>query len=161
MSLALGAGAPQLGKNCRAYYSLAPLAAPTWVHGGKIQGLSKTQGRDVAEVKERDLNETTVLRGHMTREVSMTLTRRPGDTFYDLILAAAEAEDGSGDEIVVLALMNGPITTAGVDGYMAEFVVTQLDDDQAHDSTSLSVTLRPSANYTTAPMAVVIEEGGS
>lgn len=160
MPLAIGAGAPQIGKNCRLYYSTAPLLTATWVHAGKIQGASKSQGRDVAEVKERDCNDTLVLRGHVTRELTLTLTRRPGSVFYDMIRAAAEAEDGSGNEIVILAIMNGPIATVGVDGFQAEFVVTQIDDDQAHDSTSLSVTLRPSANYTTAPMAVVIAAAG-
>lgn len=158
MALEVGAGAPQIGKNCRAYYSTAVLATPTWVHAGKLQGLNKTGGRDVAEVKERDLDETTVLRGHKNREISFQLTRRPGNTFYDLCRKAFEAEDGTDDAILIMAIMNGPMTTPGVDGYQAEFVVTQFDDDQAHDSTSVAVTIRPTANYTTAPSAIVVEE---
>lgn len=130
------------------------IATPTWVEYGEIQGASRTGSRDVAEVKERGLAETTVMLGHKTREISMTVTKRPGNTNFNLLQTAYE----TGAKIGV-AMMTGTITTAGEQGYQAECYVTQFDDDQAHDSTTCTVTLRPCADYTTAPAFVEISGG--
>ena len=129
----------------------ADLATPTWEEYGKIQGASRTGQRDVAEVKERDLEDTTVLLGHKNREITLPVTRRPGNTQYDALEDAFE----SGAKIGI-AMMTGAIATSGERGYQAEMYVTGFDDDQAHDSTQVSVTLRPAADYVTAPDFVEI-----
>lgn len=131
----------------------ADLVSPTWVEYGKIQGASRTQQRDVAEVKERDLEETLVELGHINREITLQISRRPGLTStYDILEAAFESGANVG-----IAMMTGTITTAGERGYQAEMKVTGFDDDQAHDSTMVAVTLRPAASYTTAPDFVEVE----
>lgn len=119
---------------------------------GKLQGLNKTQGKDVAEIKERDINETTVLTGHFNREISLQLSRRPGNTQYERFAGAFEAGTP-----VPMAISSGPLTVPGHRGIMAEMEVTQFDDDQAHESTVIAVTLRPSGNYTLAPAAFLTE----
>lgn len=129
------------------------IETPTWVEYGEIQGASRTGGRDVAEVKERAIDETLVMLGHKTREISLTVTKRPSNTNFDLLQAAYE----SGGKVGV-AMMTGTITTAGEQGFQSECYVTQFDDDQAHDSTTCTVTLRPCADYTTAPDFVEISE---
>jgi len=149
-------GAPILGKNCRLYHSSAVLSSASWTEVGKIQGLNKTQGKDVAEIKERGLNETVVLPGHVTREVSFQLTRRPGNTQYDAIADAFE----NGTKIC-LAVMTGTITEEGQRGYQAMWHVTQFDDDQAHDSTAVNVTIRPAADYGSGDAPVAVQIAGS
>lgn len=128
------------------------IASPMWVEYGKIQGGSRSGSRDVSEIKERDLDETTVMLGHKSREISLTITKRPGDTNYDILEAAWE----TGVKVGV-AMMTGPIATVGERGFQAECYVTAWDDDQANDSTTIAVTLRPCADYVTAPAFVEIE----
>ena len=127
------------------------IATPTWVLYGKIQGANRTQQRDVAEIKERDLDETLVMLGHKNREITLPITKRPGDTNYDILEAAFE----SGAKVGI-AMMTGPIATSGERGYQAEMYVTGFDDDEAHDATTINVTLRPCGDYVTAPAFVQI-----
>lgn len=149
------AGEARLGRLHKLYIDAdGDIESPTWVEYGEIQGASRSNPRDVAEVKERGLDETTVLLGHKTRELSLTVTKRPGNTNYDILEEAFE----SGSKVGV-AMMTGPIATAGERGYQAEMYVTNWDDDQAHDATSATVTLRPAADYTTAPDFVEISGG--
>lgn len=145
-------GAAKIGRLHKLYVEpSADLALPTWEEYGKIQGANRTGQRDVAEVKERDLEDTTVLLGHKNREITLPVTRRPGNTQYDYLEDAFE----NGTKIGI-AMMTGEIATSGERGYQAEMYVTGFDDDQAHDSTSVQVTLRPAADYTTAPDFVEI-----
>lgn len=127
------------------------IASPTWVEYGEIQGASRSGGRDVAEVKERGLSETTVMLGHKTREISLTVTKRPGNTNFNILQTAYETGAKVG-----IAMMTGAIATVGEQGFQAECYVTQFDDDQAHDSTTATATLRPCADYVTAPAFVEI-----
>jgi len=146
------AGTPINGRLCKAYLDVdGSIASPTWVELGKIQGAGKTSQRDLAEVKERVLDETTVLLGHNTKEFTLQLTRRPADTNYDTLEDAHE----SGAKVGI-ALMTGTITEVGQRGFQGECYVTGFDDDQGHDSTMVTVTLRPCADYTTAPAIVEI-----
>jgi len=127
------------------------IATPTWVLYGKIQGANRTGGRDVAEVKERDLEDTLVMLGHKNREITLTITKRPGDTNFDLLQAAFE----SGSKIGI-AMMTGLIATVGEQGYQAEMYVTNFETPEEHDSTANTVTLRPCADYVTPPEFVEI-----
>lgn len=122
------------------------LTTPTWTEYGKIQGASRSGGKDVAEIKERDLIDTTVLPGHRNTEITLPITRRPGDTEYDALEDAFH-----NDAKISIALMTGEVATIGERGYQAEMYVTQWDDDQAHDGTAVQVTLRPAADYVVAP----------
>lgn len=117
-----------------------------WVEYGKIQGASRTGQRDVAEVKERDEEDTLVMLGHKNREISLTVTKRPGNNTYDLLQTAFE--DGSK---IGIAMMTGNINNSGEQGYQAEMYVTGFDDPEENDSTMNNVTLRPAADYATAP----------
>jgi len=127
------------------------IATPTWVEYGEIQSGSRSSQRKVAEVEERGIDETTVMLGHKGREISLTVTKRPGNTNYDLLQTAYE--DGGK---VGVAMMTGPIATSGEQGYQAEMYVTGFDADESNESTSAAVTLRPCADYTTAPDLVEI-----
>lgn len=144
-------GAARIGKLKKLYYSAAGLAVPTWVEQGKLQGGTLTRSKDVAEVKERDLNITTVLTAHDNVGYTFTLTRRPGDTFFDAI-----DEAYNNDTNVALAIMTGDITNSGERGYQAEFKVVNLTDNEEHTGTTVEVEIRPAADYTTAPAAVEI-----
>lgn len=128
----------------------ADLALPSWVEYGKIQGANKTGQKDRSEIKERDLAITTEISGHRKDEITLTLTKRPGNTEYDALEDAAQ-----GDNIKIgIALMTGDIATPGERGFQAEMIVVGWDDDQAHDNSTVQVTLAPSANYVTAPAFV-------
>lgn len=127
------------------------IATPTWVEYGEIQGANRTQQRDVAEVKERGLDETTVMLGHKNREISLTLTKRPGNTNFDILQTAYE--DGNK---VGIAMMTGPIATSGEQGWQGECYVTGFDAPEENDSTTVAATLRPCADYVTAPDLVEI-----
>lgn len=145
-------GAARIGRLHKLYIeATANLATPTWVEFGKIQGGNRTGQRDVSEVKERDEEDTLVMLGHRNREITLTITKRPGNTEYDVLETASE----SGAKVGI-AMMTGDITTTGERGYQAEMYVTGWDDDQAHDSTVINATLRPAADYTTAPDFVEI-----
>lgn len=143
-------GIPKIGKLSR-LYSAPDLATPVWTEQGKIQGANKSQSADVAEIKERALNEVVVLTGHISRTFTIQLTRRVGDTFYNALEDAFN--DGSN---VNLAFMTGDITNSGERGYQAEFKVTGWPDNEEHTGTSVEVELRPAGDYTTAPAAVEI-----
>ncbi|MFV0445671.1 MAG: hypothetical protein ACK5Q5_18980 [Planctomycetaceae bacterium] len=141
-----------IGKLCKAYIDVdGDIAGPTWVEAPKIQGLSKTSSRNLAEIAERGEDDVLVLPSHINREISFELTRRPGDTVYDTLENAFE--DGTK---VGVAIMTGGIAVSGSRGYQAEVYVTQFDDDQGHEGTTVSVTVRPAADYTTAPAHVAI-----
>lgn len=145
-------GGPINGRLCKLYLDVdGSIASPTWVELGKVQGAAKTSQRDLAEVKERVFDETTVLLGHNTKEFTVQLTRRPADTNYDTIEDAHE----SGAKVGI-ALMTGTITEVGQRGFQGEVYITGFDDDQSHDSTTVNVTFRPAADYTTAPAIVEI-----
>lgn len=148
-------GTPRIGKARKCYLDIdGDIASPTWVELGKIQGLSKNYGRNLAELEERDVDDVTVMPGHMNREVTIELTHRPGNTSFDAIQDAHEAGSKIG-----LAIMSGVITNAGEVGYQAEFYVTGWDDDEAHTNSTVSVTVRPAADFTTAPAFVQISGG--
>ena len=87
------------------------IAAPTWVEYGEIQGASRSGQRDVAEVKERSVEETLVMLGHQNRELSLTITKRPGNVNFDILQTAFETGAKVG-----IAMMTGPIATIGEQG---------------------------------------------
>lgn len=146
-------GALIIGRLHKLYIEpVSDLEAPTWVEYGEIQGATRTQQRDVAEVKERNFLETTVELGHLNTEVTLQISRRPGlTTTFDVLEAAARSGDNVG-----IAMMTGGITEPGERGYQAEMKVVGFDDDQAHDSTMVSVTLRAAASRDTDPAYVEI-----
>ncbi len=147
-------GKALLGRLHRFYIEpTADLETPVWEEYGKLQGANRGGARDVSEIKERDLIDTTVLLGHRNTEISLTITRRPGNDQFDALEAAANADP---PQKVGIAMMTGDITEPGERGFMAEMYVTQWDDDQAHDSNAIAVTLRPAADYDTAPEFVEI-----
>lgn len=127
------------------------IASPTWVEYGEIQGGNRTSQRNVSEVAERGLDEITVMLGHKKKEMSFTITKRPGNTNFDLIQAAHE----SGAKIGI-AMMTGPIATSGEQGFQGEVYVTGFDSDESNESTVCSITMMPCADYTTAPDLVEI-----
>lgn len=145
-------GKPRIGKARKCYIDVdGDIETPMWVELGKIQGLSKSYSRNLAEIEERDVDDVTVEVGHMNREITIELTHRPGDTNFDAIQDAHENGTNIG-----LAIMSGDITTNGERGYQAEFKVTGWDDDEAHTNSAVSVTVRPAADYETAPAFVEI-----
>lgn len=149
-------GAARVGRLHKLYVDAdGDIASPTWVEYGEIQGASVTCQRDVAEVKERSVQETTVMLGHINTEVSLTVTKRPGNTNYDILRSAFYAGAKVG-----IATMTGPIATVGEQGFQAEMFVVGFDDPQENDSTTCDVTLRPCAVYVTAPAFVQIAGGG-
>lgn len=146
------AGEARIGRLHKLYVDAdGDIAVPTWVEYGEIQGGGRSDQRDLAEVKERGLDETTVMLGHKSREVSLTLTKRPGNTNFDLLQAAFDTGAKVG-----IAMMTGAIATSGEQGFQAEMYVTAFNDDQANDSTTVSATLRPCADYVTPPDFVQI-----
>ncbi|MGC1272796.1 MAG: hypothetical protein WBC44_03750 [Planctomycetaceae bacterium] len=150
--MAFTAGAAIIGKNRKLYVDVdGSLATPMWVEAGKIQGATKNSSRNVAEIEERAEEDVLVLLGHKSREVTFQLTFRPGDTTYDAIEDAYENGTKLG-----IAVMSGTITEVGQRGYQAEVYVTQFDDDQANTGSAVGVTVRPCADYVTAPAFVEI-----
>ena len=145
-------GKPRQGRLQKAYYDAdGDIATPMWIELGKIQGGGKTSQRDVSEIKERDLDETLVLLGHKSRELTLQLTRRPGQADFNALQDAYE----NGTKIG-FAMVTGDITDSGQRGWQGEVYVTGWDDDQSHDGTVISVTIRLAADYDTAPDVVEV-----
>ena len=145
-------GKPTLGKNRKFYIDVdGAIATPTWTLAGKIQGLQLSGPHNVAEIEEREEEEVLVLLAHKKRTLSLQLTHRPGNTIYDAIQDAYENQTKIG-----VAIMSGPIANSGERGYQAEMYVEDFDDDQGHTNTAVAVTLRPAADYATAPTFVEI-----
>lgn len=145
-------GEPKLGRLSKFYIDAdGDIAVPTWVLFGEITGANRNSQRKVSELEERVFDETLVMLGHKGREISVSVTRRPGNTNYDLLQTAYE----SGAKVGV-AMMTGEYDTSGEQGYQAEMYVTGWDSDESNESTGCSVTLRPCADYTTAPDIVEV-----
>ena len=147
-------GAAKIGRLHKLYVEpSADLATlPTWEEYGKIQGANRTGPA------RRGRGEGTRSRRHDrpvgAQEPRDYAARHPPSrqcTQYDYLEDAFE----NGTKIGI-AMMTGEIATSGERGYQAEMYVTGFDDDQAHDSTSVQATLRPAADYTTAPDFVEI-----
>lgn len=148
-------GGAVIGKNCKLYIVADGdlSGTPTWAESGKVQGVNSNSSYNLAEIEERDQDDVLVLPGHRTREVTFQLTFRPGDTIFDAIQDAYEDATKIG-----VAVMSGAIDDVGQRGYQAEVYVTQFDHDQSNTASSVAVTLRPAADYTTAPAFVEISE---
>lgn len=145
-------GKPKIGKARKLYIDVdGDIAIPTWDEAGKIQGLTKSFSKNLAEIEERGEDDVLVMPGHNPREISFELTVRPGDAIYDALETAFETNAKVG-----AAIMSGDITNSGERGYQAEVYVTGWSDDEAHTNTAVSVTVRPAADYDTPPAFVEI-----
>lgn len=137
----------EIGAIEKLYYDAdGDIAIPTWVELDKIQGASITSQRDVVEIKERALLETLTMNAHKSREITFQLTRRNSDADFKALQDAYEA-----DTLLGFAVATGDIATSGTRAWIGEARITGWDDDQSHDSSTIAVTVRPAADYTTAP----------
>lgn len=140
-------GIPVIGKSMIAYYDAdGDIAVPVWVAIGKAAGTAVEFDRDVAEVKERDEDDTTVLLGHINRTMTLEMARRPDNAIYDIIEAAAE----NGTKIG-MAFYTGAIATQGHRGWAGEVYITASSDPQGHTDVIRTYTVRPCAAWITAP----------
>jgi len=145
-------GAGEVGYTEEIYYDAdGDIASPTWVLMPSVQDVQVTASKNVAEIAVRNDKEVGVVPTHTVREITVVLTKRNGETNYDALKAAFEDNTKIG-----VAAMTGPVATNGEKGFQAEAYIVGWDDDGAHEGNSVSLTIRPAANPTTAADYVTI-----
>lgn len=146
------AGAGEVGFIEEIYYDAdGDIASPTWVLIPGVQDVQVSASKNVSEIAERNVPEIGVVPTHTSREITVTITKKNGNTNYDALKAAFEDNTKIG-----VAAMTGPVATAGEKGFQAEAYIVGWDDDGAHEGNSVSITIRPAANATTAADYVTI-----
>lgn len=139
------------GKKLKLYIDPDGVGESSWAEASKIGNVKRNGSWSEGEVAERDSKYTGVVLGHLTEEITVELTRRPGNTVYDAIMAAMAAGTYIG-----VAIADGPIATAGTKAFEADMNVLSRDDDQGHTGTTISISLKLAAESPTAPAEVVV-----
>lgn len=145
-------GAGEIGYLEELYYDAdGSIASPTWVSVPGVQDVQQSNQSNKAEIAERNVDYVGVVPTHKVYSLTATITKRNGDTDYDALKSAHEANTKIG-----LAAMTGPIATIGEKGFQAEVYVTGWDDDGSHEGSAVTVTFEPAHNPTTAADHVTI-----
>jgi hypothetical protein len=145
-------GAGEVGFIEEVYYDAdGDIASPTWVLMPGVQDVQVSSQSNKSEIAVRNEDFVGVVPTHKVVSITVTLTKRNGDTNYDALREAHFSNTKIG-----VAAMTGPVATVGEKGFQAEAYVTGWDDDGAHEGNSVSVTIEPAANATTAADYVTI-----
>lgn len=147
------AGEVKIGLKSKLYIDAAGVGEGTWQEAGKVGDVGVNQTRNEVEIKERDQEEVGIVVAHKVRELTIQLTRRPGNAVYEAFRTAYE----NGTYIGVAAMESG-IDVVGTKGYQADMHVTQFNDNQAIESGVNDVTLKRAADSPTPPALVTVVE---
>ena len=143
-------GSGEVGYTEEVYYDAdGDIASATWVLVPGVQDVQQNSSKNKAEIAERNVAVVGVEVTHTVYSVDITITKRNGNTDYDALRAAYEAGTRIG-----IAVMSGPIATAGEKGFQAEAYITGWNDDGAHEGSTVQITVEPAANPTTAAALV-------
>ena len=145
-------GAGEVGYVEEIYYDAdGDIATPTWVQITGVVDVQENSTKNKAQVMVRNTAEAGVIPTHTVRSFDVTLTKRNGETVYDALKAAYEDNTKIG-----IAVMTGPIATTGEKGFQAEAYITQWNNDGSHEGHTVSITIEPAANATTAADYVTV-----
>lgn len=143
-------GAGDIGFDGEIYYDAdGDIASPTWVLMPGVQDVQENSAYNESEIAERNVRVIGVELTHESYSVDVTLTKRNGNSDYDALRAAYQAKTRIG-----LAVMSGPVATVGESGFQAEAYIASWNDDGSHEGNSVSLTIKPAANPTTAAAVV-------
>lgn len=146
------AGAGEVGFIEEIYYDAdGDIASPTWVLIPGVQDVQESSSKNVSEIAERNVPVIGTVPTHTNWSVDVTITKKNGDTGYDALKAAYEDNTRIG-----VAVMTGPIATAGEKGFQCEAYITQWNNDGSHEGNNVTITIRPAAVPTTAADYVTI-----
>lgn len=145
-------GAGEVGYIEEVYYDTdGDIASATWVAFPGVQDVQFTSQSNKAEIAERNVKYVGVVPTHKVVSITVVITKKNGDTDYDALRAAHDADTKLG-----IATMTGPIATVGEKGWQGEVYITGWDDDGSHEGNNVTLTLEPAANATTAAALVTI-----
>ncbi len=145
-------GSGEVGYTEEIYYDAdGDIASPTWVLIPGVQDVQENSAKNKSEIAERNVGTVGVEVTHTVYSVDITITKRNGNTDYDALRAAYEAGTRIG-----LAVMSGPVATVGEKGFQSEAYITSWSGDGSHEGNSVSITIEPAANPTTAASVVTI-----
>lgn len=145
-------GAGEIGYTEEIYYDAdGDIASPTWALMPGVMDVQENSTKNESEIAERNVATIGYEVTHTVYSVDVTLAKRNGDSDYDALKAAYEDNTRIG-----LAVMTGPVATVGEKGFQCEAFITAWNNDGSHEGNSVTLTLKPAANPTTAADFVTI-----
>ena len=130
-----------VGRKRKMYLNLGgTFAAPTWVEIKRATEVKRPQSRSTSEHKFRGARNIKTTTGYRKFEVTAKYHTKPAG----LADAVADALQDSFDNDTVLdiAVMDGPIATAGTKGVRGPFLVTNWElDENDEDNANYALTL--------------------
>jgi len=154
--MAAADGKVKIGKGTKVYYSVATtgaLAGRTWVYYGQITGVTRKDSKKTVEIPEYGSDWIKYITGHRDLELSLTITRRPGLTAYDLLQTAYNA----GDDLGILLLEHGANPTeAGARWWAGDCLLESWEPDLGPEGRDVAVGFKLSANSAFDPVSVTV-----
>lgn len=142
------AGGYKTGQQCKLYYCAAGIGGtPTWVEFTIVQEPSLDLSRDEGVVEDRASDFKRYVAGMIDAPLSLRISRKVGDTAYDLFADAFFDED-----IIGIAMASGTITDVGEEYFEGDFIVTGFPlTESMNEAGSVEIQLRLAANSANAP----------
>ncbi len=129
----------QVGISCKLYENTGTWATPTWTERTTVQDVQVTDNGTAAEASNRATSIKTYLYGMTDWTLTTSLLRDVADAFYEAIRDAKRNKT-----TIEIAVMSGDITTTGEDGYRADWMVQDFDDNEPMDDANVvEATLKP------------------
>lgn len=154
--MAAATGKIKIGKDTLVYYSAnitGALDARTWVLYGKVQDVKKKTSYAKIEVTEYDSPDIKHLRGHRTTEITLKISRRPGNSGYDALEDAHEA----GTPIGLAFVTHGAaIDETGARGWWGDVEIFEWDEDTSKEGTTVDLNFGLTANSALAPATFTV-----
>lgn len=102
---------------------------PVWVLIDRVGDVNRTGAKNQTEVNMRASETTIVVYGNKSREITFTYYKKAGiDAVFNVLEASFE-----NDTVLDIAMMEGPIATAGTQGVRGPFICAQLDKSEPID----------------------------
>lgn len=151
--MAAVAGEVVPGQIAKLYYDVdGSIASPTWVEVTCTSGVQISSEWVESTVVCRSPRIELVKNCHQRVTITVKMPRKPGNTIFNNFAAAFRAGSKIG-----IAAMSGDISAdTGDYGWQFEALVTGMNDDQEHTSNEVTFTIRPDADYTTAPSFALV-----
>lgn len=129
-----------IGLNAKLYRNSASYGTPTWVLMGNVQDLTAGDTMDEADVSTRAGGGFAEVEPTLRAlELSFGMVNKPGDADVAALLAAYAARTA-----LDIAVMDGPIATAGSRGVRARYKVFQMPRAQElRGAQTFDVMLKP------------------
>lgn len=132
-----------IGLNAKLYRNTASYGTPTWALIGNVQDLTANDSMDEADVSTRGSGGFAEAEPTLrTLELSFGMINKPGDADVAAFLAAYTARSS-----IDIAVMDGPIATAGSKGVRARYKIFQFPRAQElRGAQTFDVMLKPCAD---------------